>query len=155
MPTSGGGDGLISTADDYLKFARMLMNGGAADGVRLLKPESVGLLTSDRLTPAQHAEPFLGMPFWKGQGFGLGVAMITDAKANAWMGPGAEGAYGWPGVFGTWWRADPRNNLILIYMAQNATSLEPGPAQPPTGRRLMAQAALPTFQNLAYQTLAG
>ncbi|HEY7852798.1 MAG TPA: serine hydrolase domain-containing protein, partial [Caulobacteraceae bacterium] len=63
----GGGGGLISTADDYLKFARLLLNGGEVDGVRLLKSESVELMRTNRLTEAQRQIDFLGMPFWLGQ----------------------------------------------------------------------------------------
>ena len=121
----GGGGGLVSTVDDYLKFARMLLNEGEVDGVRLLKPESVQLMRTNRLSDAQRAIPFMGIPFWAGQGFGLGLSMITDVEKQAWMGPGNEGAFSWPGAFGTWWRADPEANLILIYMIQNSMPLGP------------------------------
>ncbi len=150
----GGGGGLISTADDYLKFARMLLGKGEVDGVRLLKPESVELMTADRLTDAQHEIPFLGIPFWAGQGFGLGLSVITDADKQAWMGVGTNGAFGWPGAFGTWWRADPAENMVMIYLVQNSMSLEPGSAsQLATGQRQATAAALPMFQSLAYAAL--
>ena len=150
----GGGGGLISTADDYLTFARMLLGKGEVDGVRLLSEASVDLLTTNRLTDAQRAVPFMGLPFWAGQGFGLGVSVITDAEKQAWMGMGTNGAFGWPGAFGTWWRADPAENMILIYLVQNAMPLDPGSAaQLATGQRLAAAAALPMFQNAAYTAL--
>jgi CubicO group peptidase (beta-lactamase class C family) len=150
----GGGGGLVSSADDYLTFARMLLNRGEVDGVRLLTPESVELLVTNRLTDAQREIPFMGLPFWAGQGFGLGVSVITDAEKQAWMGAGVNGAYGWPGAFGTWWRADPAENLILLYLVQNAMPLEPGSAgQLATGQRLAAAAALPMFQNIVYAAL--
>ena len=116
----GGGGGLISTADDYLKFARLLLNGGEVDGVRLLKRETVELMRVNRLTEAQRQIDFLGMPFWLGQGFGLGLSMILDADQHAWMGAGSNGSFGWPGAFGTWWQADPEEDLILIYLIQNS-----------------------------------
>ncbi|HWA59769.1 MAG TPA: serine hydrolase domain-containing protein, partial [Caulobacteraceae bacterium] len=103
----GGGGSLISTADDYLKFARMLLNDGELDGARLLKPETVRLMRANRLTPEQREIPFMGIPFWMGQGFGLGLSVITDPEKQAWMGAGSEGSFGWPGAFGTWWQADP------------------------------------------------
>ncbi|MEJ0065143.1 MAG: hypothetical protein WDM85_06600 [Caulobacteraceae bacterium] len=93
----GGGGGLISTLDDYLKFARMLLGNGEVDGVRLLKPETVTLMRANRLTPAQREIPFMGIPFWGGQGFGLGLSVIDDAEKQAWMGIGTNGSFGWPG----------------------------------------------------------
>jgi CubicO group peptidase (beta-lactamase class C family) len=150
----GGGGGLISTADDYLKFARMLLGGGEVDGVRLLQPETVALMRTNRLTNAQRQIPFMGIPFWAGQGFGLGLSMITDVEKQAWMGPGNEGGFGWPGAFGTWWRADPKADLILIYLIQNSMPLGPeAAAQLDTGQRMGARAALPEFQRLAYQAI--
>ena len=75
--------------------------------MRLLKPETVELMPTNRLTDAQRAIPFMGIPFWAGQGFGLGVSVITDPEKHGLMGAGAKGAFGWPGAFGTWWQADP------------------------------------------------
>jgi CubicO group peptidase (beta-lactamase class C family) len=148
---TGGGGGLASTVDDYLKFARMLMNKGELDGVRLLKPETVDLMTTNRLTDEQRAIPFMGIPFWAGQGFGLGLSVITDVEKQAWMGQGTNGAFSWPGAFGTWWRADPVRNMIMIYMIQNSMELGPEAAsQLAAGQRMAAAAALPAFQNLAY-----
>ena len=152
----GGGGGLVSTVDDYLKFARMLLNKGEVDGVRLLKTETVELMMQNRLTDEQRAIPFFGIPFWMGQGFGLGVSVILDAEKQAWMGAGANGAFGWPGAFGTWWRGDPANNMIMLYMIQNSISLEPeAVGQLATGQRTEGQMALPAFQNLTYAAIEG
>ena len=151
----GGGGGLVSTADDYLKFARMMLGKGEVDGVRLLRPETVELMVANRLTDAQREIPFLGMPFWAGQGFGLGVSVVMDQEKQAWMGPSTNGAFGWPGAFGTWWSADPAENLIMIYLVQNSMPLEPESAsQLATGQRMAAAAALPMFQSLTYAALA-
>ncbi len=148
---AGGSGGLVSTADDYLKFARTLLADGELDGVRLLKPETVALMRTNRLTPAQREIPFIGFPFWAGQGFGLGLSVIDNIEKQAWMGAGSNGAFSWPGAYGTWWRADPQENMILIYLIQNAMDLGPESAsQLATGQRMAAQAALPTFQNLVY-----
>ncbi|MBW8815409.1 MAG: beta-lactamase family protein [Caulobacterales bacterium] len=149
----GGGGGLISTADDYLKFARLMLGRGAVDGVRLVKPETVDLMTANRLTEAQRALPFLGMPFWLSQGFGLGVSMIMDAEKHQWMGAGAEGAFGWPGAFGTWWQADPKNDLILIYLIQDSIPLGPEAVTAMQGQRPTGRIALPIFQKLVYAAL--
>ncbi|HET6472330.1 MAG TPA: serine hydrolase domain-containing protein [Pseudomonadales bacterium] len=150
-----GGGGLISTADDYLKFARMLLGRGAVDGVRLLREDTVATMTRNRLTDAQRAIPFMGIPFWAGQGFGLGLSVITDPAKQAWMGLGSKGAFGWPGAFGTWWQADPALDMILIYLIQNSLPLGPEMAsQLATGQRLGARAALPQFQRLVHGALA-
>jgi len=150
----GGGGGLISGLDDYLKFARMLLGDGEVDGVRLLKPETVALMRTNRLTDAQREIPFMGIPFWAGQGFGLGLSVITDVEKQAWMGAGTKGAFGCPGAFGTWWRGDPAEDMIMIYLIQNSMALGPeAAAQLATGQRMGARAALPMFQNLAYAAI--
>ncbi len=150
----GGGGGLISTADDYLRFARMLLNRGELDGVRLLKPETVDLMRTNRLTEAQREIPFMGIPFWGGQGFGLGVSVITDPEKQAWMGAGSQGSFGWPGAFGTWWQADPEEDMVILYLIQNSMPLGPeGAAQLATGQRMGGRVALPMFQKLVYAAL--
>jgi CubicO group peptidase (beta-lactamase class C family) len=153
---AAGGGGLVSTADDYLKFARLMLGKGEVDGVRLLKAETVEMMTADRLTPAQKEIPFMGIPFWMGQGFGLGVSVITDPVKQAWMGAGNAGAFGWPGAFGTWWQADPQADMVLIYLIQNSMPLGPeAAAQLATGQRMGGRAALPVFQKMVYGALAG
>ena len=153
----GGGGGLISTADDYLQFARMLLNKGELGGKRYLKRETVELMCTNRLTPAQRAIPFLGaIPMWAGMGFGLGVSVITDPDKLGFLGMGGIGSFGWPGAFGTWWQADPANDLIMIYLIQNSMPLEPGAiANLAAGQRMGARLALPTFQKLTYDALNG
>jgi CubicO group peptidase (beta-lactamase class C family) len=152
----GGGGGLISTADDYLKFARMLMNKGEFEGRRYLKAETVALMCTNRLTPAQRAIPFLGaIPMWDGMGFGLGVSIIDQPEKLGFLGMGAKGSFGWPGAFGTWWQADPANDLVILYLIQNSVPLEPGAiATLAAGQRMGARAALPIFQRLVYDALA-
>ncbi len=121
---SQGGASLLSTADDYLRFARMLLAGGEVDGVRVLTEESVRLMRTDRLTGEQKRAPFLGAPFWIGRGFGLNLSVVTDPSKSARLfGPGGLGTFGWPGAYGTWWQADPANDLILIYLIQNYPDL--------------------------------
>jgi len=150
----GGGGGLVSTLDDYLKFARMLLSEGELDGRRYLKPDTVRQMRTNRLTDAQREIPFMGIPFWAGQGFGLGLSVITDPEKQAWMGGGSKGAFGWPGAFGTWWQASPEDGLILIYLVQNSMPLGPeAAAQLATGQRMAARAALPVFQKIAYAAI--
>ena len=123
---TSGGQGLVSTADDYLTFARMLLGGGKVDGVRVLKPETIRLMTSNLLTAEQRLIPFMGLPFWRGQGFGLGVSVITDPAQHGWMGAGDAGAFGWPGAFGGWWQADPAEDMVLLWL-QHTLPAPPGP----------------------------
>ena len=149
----GGGGGLISTADDYLKFARMMLGGGEVDGVRLVKPETLELMAANRLTEEQRGHGFMGMPFWLSQGFGLGLSMILDAEKHQWMGAGAEGAYGWPGAFGTWWQADPANDLILIYLIQDSMPLGPEAVTAMQSARPTARIGGPMFQKIVYAAL--
>lgn len=119
-----GGAGLVSTVDDYLRFARMLLKGGTVDGARVLSEDSVRSMRTDRLTDSQKQHPFLGLPFWIGRGFGLNLSLVTDpAKSSQFYGPGGVGTFGWPGAYGTWWQADPANELILIYLIQNFPDL--------------------------------
>lgn len=150
-----GGGGLLSTAPDYLKFARMLLNGGELDGRRYLKPETVAMMTANRLTDAQRQHTFLGMPFWMGQGFGLGVSTITDPDKHEWMGAGSAGSFGWPGAFGTWWQADPAEEMILIFLIQNYTPLTPDMAGQAVTARMGARVACPMFQKMVYGALGG
>ncbi|MHC9296261.1 serine hydrolase domain-containing protein [Mycobacterium sp. LTG2003] len=154
-PFCTGGAGLFSTADDYLRFARMLLAGGTVDGVRVLSEESVRLMRSDRLTAEQKQYPFLGAPFWVGRGFGLNLSVVTDpAKSRQLFGPGGLGTFSWPGAYGTWWQADPSADLILIYLIQNHPDLSVDAAAI-AGNTSMAklQSAQPKFVRRTYQAL--
>ena len=149
-----GGGGLISTADDYLKFARMMLGKGEVDGVRLVKASTLEMMAQNRLTDPQRAVPFMGLPFWLGQGFGLGVSVIADAAKHAGMGAGSQGAFGWPGAFGTWWQADPSEDMVMIYLIQNSMPLGPeAAAQIAAAPRMGGRLALPIFQKAVYAAL--
>jgi CubicO group peptidase (beta-lactamase class C family) len=150
-----GGAGLWSTADDYLKFARMLLGGGTVDGVRVLSEESVRSMRTDRLTDEQKRYPFLGAPFWVGRGFGLNLSVVTDpAKSRQLFGPGGVGTFSWPGAYGTWWQADPTADLILIYLSQNHPDLTVDAATIAGNTSLAKlQSAQPKFVRRTYQAL--
>ena len=108
--------------DDYLAFARLFVGGGAVDGVRLLKPETLALMTRNCLSEHQRVTgEVVGMPLFRGgHGFGMGVAVVLDQKrAEPTLCGGHEGAVGWPGGFGGWWRADVRDNSVMIFMTHN------------------------------------
>ncbi len=123
MAYVSGGQGLWSTVDDYLTFARMFLNAGTVNGYRLLRPETFTRMVTNCLNEKQrvNARSILDA----GHGFGLGVAMVVDPlKAGPQPCGGGMGAVGWPGGFGGWWRADPNNNSVLLFLAHNMVELE-------------------------------
>jgi len=127
MAFVSGGQGLWSTLDDYLAFARLFLGAGAVDGVRLLRSETFALLHTNRLTESQRVTAELGgLPlFAAGHGFGMGVAVVLEPeKAELTLCGGGVGAVGWPGGFGGWWQADPNNNSVLILLAHNMVEME-------------------------------
>jgi CubicO group peptidase (beta-lactamase class C family) len=115
-----GAGGLVSTADDYLAFAKMLLGKGRSGDVRLLSHETVALMTANWLTPEQRKMPFSGLDFWAGQGFGLGVSVVDDVakQVRSPFGYSSAGSFGWPGAYGTWWQADPKEDMIQIFLVQ-------------------------------------
>jgi CubicO group peptidase (beta-lactamase class C family) len=156
-PFCMGGANLFSTADDYLRFARMLLAGGEIDGVRVLSEDAVRLMRTDRLTPEQKRVPFLGMPFWLGRGFGLNLSVVTDpAKSRQLFGPGGLGTFSWPGAYGTWWQADPSADLILLYLIQNLPNLSADAAAAVAGNTslMKLQSVQPKFVRRTYAALA-
>jgi CubicO group peptidase (beta-lactamase class C family) len=116
-----GGGGLWSTLDDYLAFARIFIGNGAVDGVRVLRPETLTLMTSNQLTHSQRGRATL---LSSGHGFGLGVAVVLDPeKADPILCGGGIGSVGWPGAWGGWWQADPSDNSVFIFLAHNMVEL--------------------------------
>ena len=123
MAYVSGGQGLWSTVDDYLTFARMFLNAGTVNDVRLLQPETFTRMVTNCLNEDQRVKARWILD--AGHGFGLGVAMVLDPlKAGPRPCGGGVGAVGWPGAFGGWWRADPNNNTVLIFLAHNMLELE-------------------------------
>ena len=127
MAFESGGQGLWSTLDDYLRFARIFVEGGTVDGVRLLRPETVAQMMTNRLTAGQRrSSEVIGLPlFASGHGFGLGVAVVMEPESALPTVCGrAAGSVGWPGAFGGWWSADPIGGAILIFLAHNMVELD-------------------------------
>ncbi|WP_437287805.1 serine hydrolase domain-containing protein [Sorangium sp. So ce406] len=117
-----GAAGLVSTVDDYLLFARMLMNGGVHEGRRILSAASVRAMTADHLTPAQKAASSFFPGFFETHGWGYGLAVITAPDAVSEV----PGRHGWDGGFGTSWINDPSRALIGIVMTQASNFLFSG-----------------------------
>jgi CubicO group peptidase (beta-lactamase class C family) len=110
-----GGGGLVSTADDYLRFAQMMLNRGELDGVRILKPETVDLMTRNHL-PESLVPIRLGPISMPNTGFGLDFSVRVDAgKSDS---PGSIGEYGWGGAASTLFFVSPRTDLVCVGMTQ-------------------------------------
>ena len=106
-----GAAGLVSTIDDYLAFARLLLNEGVHENRRLVSQSSVRLMTSNHLKPEQMAG---GGPILAGQGWGFGMAVATAPDDVSPV----PGRYGWSGGYGTYWFNDPSQNRVAIAMTQ-------------------------------------
>ena len=134
-----GGAGGVASANDYLRFALMLANGGQLDGTRILSRTTVNLMTSDQLgsriaAPFTSGELLLGSP---GYTFGLGFSVRTGAGMATV--PGSTGEFMWGGYGGTFFWVDPKEEIVAVYMSQ-----APGPSRQ-YYRRL--------FKQLVYQAV--
>lgn len=123
-----GGGGLVSSAQDYIRFAQMLLNGGELDGQRILSPKTVSLMTRDHLDGAPGSRP--------GTGFGLGFGIALDTGASGEV--GSDGEFNWGGAAGTRFWIDPEEGLIGLFMVQSR------PHRTPLAQR---------FKTLTYQAL--
>ena len=108
-----GGVGLVSTVRDYLRFAQMFLNGGELDGVRVLQPDTVALMTANRIPDALLPIGF-GTP-QPGRGWTLGFSVVMDADASAL--PVREGTFWWDGSSGTRFFIDPVEDMVIVIMA--------------------------------------
>ena len=113
-----GGGGLVSTADDYLRFAEMLRGRGALGGTRLLAPKTVEVMASNALPGdiASMGQPvFSEVPF-DGIGFGLGLAVTLDPARAKTL--GSRGDFGWGGMASTVFWVDPGLELATVFLTQ-------------------------------------
>ena len=134
-----GGQGLLSTAADYLRFTQMLLNGGTLDGHRVLKPESVAMMMRNHLPPSLSpiTPPPLGSKRGYGQGFG-GIVMLDSVAAGL---PTSPGEYQWCGYAGTYFWIDRATDLIGMVWTQLYAGC-PHPMEP-------------QFQQLVYKAIVG
>lgn len=117
-----GGHGLVSSAADYFRFAQMLLNGGALDGVRLLSPTTVAYMTSDHLGEAIEKRPELMGWVGAGHGFGLGVAVRLQDGLTHWN--GKAGDFYWYGYAGTNFLVSPESDMVAVFMAQQIPQVD-------------------------------
>ena len=109
-----GGAGLLSTAQDYARFLEMIRRGGAIDGVRILSPRTVALMTTNQVGTLHSPN---------GMGYGYGFETTDRYGAN---GMDSAGAYGWAGAYSSTYRVDPESHLVIVFMVQilpNTTDL--------------------------------
>lgn len=110
----GGGEGLLSTAADYMRFAQMLAQGGSLDGVRLLSRKSVSLMSADHMGP----EIGRGPGYLPGPGHGFGLTVSVRMQEGQVSTPGSVGEFAWGGYAGTQFWIDPQERLVPIMMIQ-------------------------------------
>ena len=136
---NSGGGGLVSTADDYSRFARMIAGRGELDGVRVLSRKGVELMTSNSLSDDERGTvPFGARFFASGRGFGMGVSVIEDVGKTASL--GSVGKNGWGGAAGTWYWVDFEEDLVGLMMIQLMGAGQETPIRA-------------DFENLVYQSL--
>ncbi|HEV2562261.1 MAG TPA: serine hydrolase domain-containing protein [Rhizomicrobium sp.] len=115
-----GGGGLVGTAQDYLKFCQMLLNGGTLNGHRFISPKTIALMTMNHLPGGRELMEMSRSLFSEagneGLGFGLGFATVLNRAAT--MTPGNVGEYFWGGAASTAFWIDPMDELIVIFMTQ-------------------------------------
>jgi CubicO group peptidase (beta-lactamase class C family) len=111
-----GSAGLVSTVDDYLAFARLLLDKGAHERGRLLSERSVELMTTNHLTQEQIAG---GGAVLRGRGWGFGMSVVTAPDEVS----SVPSRYGWEGGSGTGWFNDPNRDLVAIAMTQTSDFL--------------------------------
>ncbi len=109
-----GGGGLVSTADDYLAFGRMLLRDGRHGEDRILSRPAVELMTADQLTPEEKARSPFVPGFWDARGWGFGLSVITR-RGGVGLSPGS---FGWDGGFSTSGYCDPHEDMVGILLVQ-------------------------------------
>lgn len=115
-----GAGGLVATVDDFLVFARMLLDHGAGPGGRIITRPTVEAMTADQLSPEVKARSTWNPDWLPLDSWGFGVGVVT----RRYDGTLSPGAYGWNGGFGTLWRSDPAEDMVVILMTQLAGTAE-------------------------------
>ncbi|MDA9257404.1 beta-lactamase family protein [Flavobacteriaceae bacterium] len=106
-----GSGGLLSTTEDYLKFSVMLLNNGSSNGEQIIKKSTLDLMKEDHSLGLKYKK----LVFGKKKGFGLGFEVVKEDETKF----GSKGTFGWGGMFGTYFRVDPKENMVYIYMTQS------------------------------------
>mgnify|MGYP001814654102 CR=1 FL=1 len=119
----GGGGGLVSTADDYMRFARMLLGGGQLEGRRVLSPKTVDLMMANHLPeeifgsrPLRFSTGQVYANGGLGLGFGLTGSVVREPALTGL--PVSRGSFGWGGAASTYFWVDPQEDLAVVFMTQ-------------------------------------
>ncbi len=112
-----GGGGMVSSMADYARFVQMLLNRGELNGKRILARKTVDLMTANHIGEAAGIKPWVYYFPGGGYGFGLGVAVRTEAGVSHWA--GSVGEYEWSGGSGTYFLVDPKEDMFAILMIQS------------------------------------
>jgi len=131
-----GAGGLVSTIDDYLRFAEMLRRGGEWEGRRILSRKSIELMTTNHLSAEERDVPML-TGWFPGQGFGLGFSVVEAVAPGQTL--SSVGQYGWGGAAGTYFWVDPAEDIVAMLMIE---------LYPPGGIPI-----IPEFKNGVYQAI--
>jgi CubicO group peptidase (beta-lactamase class C family) len=110
-----GGGGMVGTAMDYARFLQMLLNGGALERARILGPKTVAYMTTDHLGSAIATTPL----YLPGPGFGFGLGFAVRKDAGVAPVEGSVGEFNWGGAGGTYFWADPKEDLFVVFMMQS------------------------------------
>ena len=106
-----GSGGLLSTTEDYLKFSVMLLNNGSSNDKQIIKKNTLDLMKEDHSLGLKYKK----LVFGKKKGFGLGFEVVKEDDTKF----GSKGTFGWGGMFGTYFRVDPKEDMVYIYMTQS------------------------------------
>jgi CubicO group peptidase (beta-lactamase class C family) len=119
-----GGGGLVSTIDDYARFAEMLANKGALDGAQILAPQTIEVMQTNVVPDEVIAKGNPYPAFSKGLGWGMGVMTVNDPRiAGRTEG---KGTMSWEGAAGTWFWSDTENHVAFVGLIQNSEKAGPG-----------------------------
>jgi CubicO group peptidase (beta-lactamase class C family) len=114
-----GGQGMVSTIGDYARFAQMLLNGGTLDGRRYLSPKTIAYMGSNHIGPGSRVVP--GPYYLPGPGFGFGLGFAVRTEAGVSPAEGTVGEMNWSGAGGTTFWVDPKENMLVVFMAQTVS----------------------------------
>jgi CubicO group peptidase (beta-lactamase class C family) len=111
-----GGAGLATTADDYMRFARMLLGRGTLDGVHILRPSTIKLMTTDQLDPKMTDRWWL--PTKANGGFGFDLFVRDGRPKDSTENRGSTGEFFWDGAWSTLFWVDPANDMAVVFLVQ-------------------------------------
>ena len=111
-----GGGGMVSTIDDYARFAQMILDGGILDGKRYLSPKTVAYMGANHIGPGSGVVP--GPYYLPGPGFGFGLGFAVRTEVGVVPYEGSVGEMSWSGAGGTTFWVDRQENMIVVFMAQ-------------------------------------